>query len=164
MTNTASAVLALASVVAGNSDSTSSAAAPADAKDPKWTVLDLPPDQKLGNTFSVPSADTLNEGGKKYTVYHVKVKGAHKMDDPKDVAAKRFSAFQDFDKLLRKLFPSYMTAITFPPIRMFGNFDVAVIEERRRAFTKWLDDIVQHREMWPALATWLDVPLDKWRQ
>jgi hypothetical protein len=54
-------------------------------------------------------------------------------------------------------------SVTFPPVRMFGNFDNEVIEQRRQAFQVWLDAITEHRELWPALATWLEVPLEKWK-
>jgi hypothetical protein len=40
-------------------------------------------------------------------VYKIRVKGAG--DAISDLVPKRFSQFKDFDSLLRKLFPSYMS-------------------------------------------------------
>eukprot|EP00698_Gefionella_okellyi_P025266 TRINITY_DN9199_c0_g1_i1.p1 TRINITY_DN9199_c0_g1~~TRINITY_DN9199_c0_g1_i1.p1 ORF type:complete len:453 (-),score=48.29 TRINITY_DN9199_c0_g1_i1:9-1367(-) len=106
----------------------------------------------------IAGTDTRKDFTGQYTVYMLKVSRG----DRTWLVARRYNSFFALHLDLHEMFALYTTLPELPPKRMLGNFNTAIIAERRAALERYLQHVClwTHGIVLPPLAKFLSPPDD----
>lgn len=95
---------------------------------------------------------------KPFVVYVIHVHG-HGYDH---IFSTRYSQLEDFDSSFRKDFPN--VPFKLPGKKLFGSSSTLVIDERRRAFPRYLEGVCGVRALWERVGKFIQAKPEEWKR